>query len=273
MILKVDLQCRRCYKKISKAICQVQEKVNIQEILFNEKTNTVTISGPFDAKKVCQKLCCKAYSVIKEIDIKDVKEKPKEAPNQPAKPAEPAKEKPKEAKPAEPSKDKPKEAKPAQPAEPKKDKPKDAEKPKDAKPAEPKKDKPKDADKPKEAKPAEPAEVKKDKPKEVKFAEPEGEKEKPKALEWLRSEPMYFDQPVQGYEPVWAKPACGCQGYYGNSMCCGCAGGGGYGGAGGYGWGQPGPSQVVYGKPVYDGYNNGSHNYFCEEDPQSCSIM
>jgi hypothetical protein len=44
--------------------------MNIKTISFDEKSNTVTISGPFDADMVGNKLCCKAGRVIKEMDVK-----------------------------------------------------------------------------------------------------------------------------------------------------------------------------------------------------------
>ncbi|ONK80096.1 uncharacterized protein A4U43_C01F13850 [Asparagus officinalis] len=253
ILLKVDLQCHRCYKRIRKTICKLQERENIQSIIFDEKSNSVTISGPFNPKKVCKKLCCEACNIIKDIQIKDNKEK----------------EKPKDAKPA----DKPKDAKPAEPAKSKDDKPKDAkpaDKPKDAKPA----------GKPKDDKPAEPVKSKEDKPKE---SEPKADK--PKAYEAYPpiSEPVFM---YSGYQtgPVWSSSSCACagqpwyDGYYGGNRYCRCAAGSGSG----YGWmpqgpigqaGPIGPQGVVYGQPVYGGYKD-SHNFFCEEDPQaSCSIM
>lgn len=44
--------------------------MNIKTISFDEKSNAVTISGPFDADTVCNKLCCKAGRVIKAMDVK-----------------------------------------------------------------------------------------------------------------------------------------------------------------------------------------------------------
>lgn len=51
--------------------------MNIKTISFDEKSNAVTISGPFDADKVCNKLCSEAGRVIKEMDVKG-KEKAKD---------------------------------------------------------------------------------------------------------------------------------------------------------------------------------------------------
>jgi len=70
VVLKVDLECERCYKKIRRVLCKIQDEMNIKTISFDEKSNAVTISGPFDAEKVCKKLCCKAGRVIKEMDVK-----------------------------------------------------------------------------------------------------------------------------------------------------------------------------------------------------------
>ncbi|KAK3127650.1 hypothetical protein QOZ80_7AG0576450 [Eleusine coracana subsp. coracana] len=69
IVLKVDLECQRCYKKIRRTLCKIQDKMNIKTISFDEKSNSVTISGPFDADKVCQKLCCHAGRVIKEMNV------------------------------------------------------------------------------------------------------------------------------------------------------------------------------------------------------------
>ncbi|XP_058081872.1 protein PYRICULARIA ORYZAE RESISTANCE 21-like [Magnolia sinica] len=56
LVLKVDLDCDPCYKKIRKALCQFRE---IQSQSFDEKQKKVTISGPFDPEKLIKKLYCK----------------------------------------------------------------------------------------------------------------------------------------------------------------------------------------------------------------------
>ncbi|OEL30299.1 hypothetical protein BAE44_0008686, partial [Dichanthelium oligosanthes] len=84
IVLKVDLECERCYKKIRRVLCKIQDKMDIKTISFDEKKNAVTISGPFDADKVCKKLCCKAGRVIKEMDVKG-KEKEAKAEGKPEK--------------------------------------------------------------------------------------------------------------------------------------------------------------------------------------------
>ncbi|XP_072990320.1 uncharacterized protein [Typha latifolia] len=67
LILKVDLDCKCCYKKIEKILCKIQDEVYITRISYDEKNNTVTVSGPFDPDKLSKKLRCKAGKLI--IDI------------------------------------------------------------------------------------------------------------------------------------------------------------------------------------------------------------
>uniref|UniRef100_A0A2N9GR57 HMA domain-containing protein n=1 Tax=Fagus sylvatica TaxID=28930 RepID=A0A2N9GR57_FAGSY len=106
MVLKVDLQCHRCFKKV-----------------YNEKENLVVIKVVCcSPEKIKEKLIYKGGGVIKSIEIK-APEKPKPADK--PKDEKPKDEKPKDEKP----KEKPKDEKP------KDDKPKD-EKPKDEKPKE-----------------------------------------------------------------------------------------------------------------------------------------
>ncbi|KAM0922311.1 hypothetical protein ACQ4PT_006250 [Festuca glaucescens] len=75
VVLKVDLECARCYKKIRKVLCKIQDKMNIKTISFDEKSNAVTVSGPFDADKLCRKLCSEAGKVIRELHVKGKAEK------------------------------------------------------------------------------------------------------------------------------------------------------------------------------------------------------
>lgn len=44
--------------------------MNIKTISFDEKSNAVTVSGPFDAEKLCRKLNSEAGKVIKELHVK-----------------------------------------------------------------------------------------------------------------------------------------------------------------------------------------------------------
>ncbi|KAJ8526217.1 hypothetical protein K7X08_028694 [Anisodus acutangulus] len=122
MILKVDLQCSSCYKKVKKILCKFPQ---IRDQLYDEKANTIIITVVCcNPEKFRDKLCSKGCGVIKSIEIK---EPPK--PKQPEKPKEPEKpkapENPKEVekpkapeKPKEVEKPKPKEAPKPQPLPP-----------------------------------------------------------------------------------------------------------------------------------------------------------
>ncbi|MQM18509.1 hypothetical protein Taro_051504 [Colocasia esculenta] len=160
IILTVDLSCGKCHDKIKKVLSKYEDRWNIRSVVWDEKNNKITLTGPFCPDKLSKKLCKKACKVIKSYDIPDHcdcnKEKPKPKPA-PAKPAEPKKDPPKPetpkpaaAKPAEPKKDPPK------PENPKPAAPAPAPKP-EAAPAPPKADKP--APSPPQPKPAEPAPV------------------------------------------------------------------------------------------------------------------
>ncbi|CAM0151546.1 unnamed protein product [Urochloa decumbens] len=122
LIIEVDLQCEKCFKKIQKVLCKLQSKEeDIRKIDYDNAKNTVTISGPFNAAKLSKKLRCKACEVIKDIKIKPQEEKKPEAKKSEEK--KPEAKKPEEKKPAE-EKKKPEEKKPAEekkkPAEEKK---------------------------------------------------------------------------------------------------------------------------------------------------------
>ena len=156
IIMKVDLQCCRCNKKIRKVLCDLQDRWNIQAIIYDEKKGTVTVSGNFDPEKLIKKLCCKASKVIKEIEIKKpeppkpdppppppevvpapappppdpvppppeeppkpVEEPPKPAPPPPEEPAKPAPEPVEEPKPAPPPQEEPTKSAPEPVVEPK----------------------------------------------------------------------------------------------------------------------------------------------------------
>ncbi|CAM0885601.1 unnamed protein product [Alopecurus aequalis] len=70
IIIKVDLECYRCHAKIKKVLDRITEKGEfvIDDIKY-EKNDRVIVSGPFDADKLADKLCCKACNIIKEIEI------------------------------------------------------------------------------------------------------------------------------------------------------------------------------------------------------------
>ncbi|KAF8369507.1 hypothetical protein HHK36_032474 [Tetracentron sinense] len=83
LVLKVDLDCHCCYKKIKKVLCMFHE---IRDQKFDEKNNTVTITGPFCPQKMTKKLCCKAGKTIKCIEEKKPETTPANKPDPPAKP-------------------------------------------------------------------------------------------------------------------------------------------------------------------------------------------
>ncbi|CAN4114624.1 unnamed protein product [Withania somnifera] len=122
MVLKVDLQCCSCYKKVKKILCKFPQ---IRDQVYDEKANTVTITVVCcNPEKLRDKLCCKGCGVIQSIEIKEPPkpkppEKPKvviEKPKEPEKPKVVIVEKPKEPKPKQP--EKPKEAPKPQPVAP-----------------------------------------------------------------------------------------------------------------------------------------------------------
>ncbi|KAE8664540.1 hypothetical protein F3Y22_tig00112759pilonHSYRG00022 [Hibiscus syriacus] len=204
MVLKVDLQCFKCYKKVKKVLCKFPQ---IRDQIYDEKANTVTITVTCcSPEKIRDKICYKGGGSIKSIEIK-----PPAKPKQPEKPKE-AEKKPEKSKEAEKKPEKPKEA------EKKPEKPKEAEKkPEKPKEAEKKTEKPKEAEKPKES-----GEKKAEKPKEAAPAAP------PKAVEaaplppaayalgysymdgyhhgWGGGVPSYYggppQQPLQNYETI-----------------------------------------------------------------------
>ncbi|XP_052183672.1 protein PYRICULARIA ORYZAE RESISTANCE 21-like isoform X2 [Diospyros lotus] len=114
MVVKVDLECPSCHKKIKKILAKFRE---IRDQVYDVKKGTVTITVVCcNPEKIRDKLCCKGGKTIKGIEIK-VPPKPKEEKPKDDKPKEdkPKGDKPKEEKPKEdkPKADKPKEDKPA----------------------------------------------------------------------------------------------------------------------------------------------------------------
>ncbi|KAJ6700306.1 HEAVY METAL TRANSPORT/DETOXIFICATION SUPERFAMILY PROTEIN [Salix purpurea] len=89
MVIKVDLECEKCHRKIKKVLCRIPQ---IQNQIYDKKAGTVTITVfCCSPEKVREKIIFKGGEAVKSIEIK-VPEKPKP-------PAPPAKvpEKPKEA--------------------------------------------------------------------------------------------------------------------------------------------------------------------------------
>ncbi|GFY91644.1 heavy metal transport/detoxification superfamily protein [Actinidia rufa] len=86
MVLKVDLHCSNCYKKIKKVLCKFPQ---IRNQVYDDKANTVTITVVCcNPEKIRDKLCCKGGKTIKSIEIKHPS-KPKE-PEKPKEPKTPA---------------------------------------------------------------------------------------------------------------------------------------------------------------------------------------
>ncbi|XP_062001310.1 protein PYRICULARIA ORYZAE RESISTANCE 21-like [Rosa rugosa] len=69
MILKVDLQCEKCYRKVKKVLCKFPQ---IRDQTYDEKNNLVIIKVVCcSPEKIRDKLCCKGGDAIKSIDIKE----------------------------------------------------------------------------------------------------------------------------------------------------------------------------------------------------------
>ncbi|CAN6226567.1 unnamed protein product [Urochloa humidicola] len=119
LIIEVDLQCEKCFKKIQKVLCKLQAKSeDIRKVDYDNTKNTVTISGPFDPVKLSKKLRCKACDVIKDIKIvKPQEEKKAEAKKPEEKKPEEKKPDEEKKKPAAEEKKKPAEEKEKKPAE------------------------------------------------------------------------------------------------------------------------------------------------------------
>ncbi|GER51625.1 heavy metal transport/detoxification superfamily protein [Striga asiatica] len=235
MVLKVDLQCPCCYKKVKKILCKFPQ---IRDQVYDEKANTVTITVfCCNPEKIRDKLCCKGAKVIKSIEIKDPpKPKLPEKPKDPVKPKEPEKpkvviiEKPKEL-------EKPKVVMPEKPKEP--EKPKQVENPQE---------KPKEVEKPKEG-------PKPERPKIIPQAAPN----------FPQPEPVVgpsWPEPVNEYPAAYpVRTCCGeCYGGYGGGPCYNGYGNDDYYGYDGYGYGRGCPIRRC-------------DYYFSDENPRGCSIM
>ncbi|GMY23791.1 protein PYRICULARIA ORYZAE RESISTANCE 21 isoform X4 [Fagus crenata] len=88
MVLKVDLQCPRCYKKVKKVLFKFPQ---IQDQVYNEEENLVMITVVYCCpESIKQKIISKGGGAIKSIEIKEP-EKPKAKPSPPpqAKPPPP----------------------------------------------------------------------------------------------------------------------------------------------------------------------------------------
>ncbi|CAK7323312.1 unnamed protein product [Dovyalis caffra] len=250
LVIKVDLECEKCQRKIKKVLCKIPREflipsssiktLEIQNQIYDKKAGTVTVTVVCcSPEKIKRKICCKGGEAVKGIEIK-VPEKPKpaEKPKAPEKPKEP--EKPKQ---------------PEKPKEP--EKPKQPEKPKTPeKPKEP--EKPKAPEKPKEP----------EKPKQ-----PEKPKEPEKPKQPAAPAPPKPPEPVPGYPPVPVYPRTCCDECYhgiGGGPCF-------------HDYGRPAPPPC-YGRPVYDSWGGGCDcrrsgyyvcrcEYVCDDRPSVCTIM
>ncbi|PQP96271.1 myelin-associated oligodendrocyte basic protein-like [Prunus yedoensis var. nudiflora] len=91
MVLKVDLQCHKCYKKVKKVLCKFPQ---IRDQIYDEKQNQVVIKVVCcSPEKIRDRICCKGRGVIKSIEIKEP-EKPKPPPPEKPKPPPPPPENP-----------------------------------------------------------------------------------------------------------------------------------------------------------------------------------
>lgn len=74
MLLKVDLQCSRCYKKVKKVICKFPQ---IRDQVYDEKNNIVIIKVfCCDPERIRDKLCARGCGVIKSIEIRGLDPEP-----------------------------------------------------------------------------------------------------------------------------------------------------------------------------------------------------
>ncbi|KAK9091865.1 hypothetical protein Syun_026776 [Stephania yunnanensis] len=79
LLLKVDLDCSKCYNRIRKTLCQLHSEIRSQT--WDTKQNIVIIAGPFDAQEMSMKIKYRAGKVVKDIEIKGGGDaKPKAAP-------------------------------------------------------------------------------------------------------------------------------------------------------------------------------------------------
>ncbi|XP_004293392.1 PREDICTED: vacuolar protein-sorting protein BRO1-like [Fragaria vesca subsp. vesca] len=73
MVLKVDLQCEKCYKKVKKVLCKFPQ---IRDQTYDEKNNQVIVKVVCcSPEKIRDKLCCEGDGAIKRIDILEPKKK------------------------------------------------------------------------------------------------------------------------------------------------------------------------------------------------------
>ncbi|ONI09716.1 hypothetical protein PRUPE_4G004900 [Prunus persica] len=240
MVLKVDLQCHKCYKKVKKVLCKFPQ---IRDQIYDEKQNQVVIKVVCcSPEKIRDRICCKGGGAIKGIEIKEP-EKPKPPP-----PAD----KPKQAPPA----DKPKPPPPADKPKP----PPPADKPKPP-PAADKPKPPPPEDKPKPPPPA-------DKPKP-----PPEDKPKPPPADNPKPPPPPAPVPIC-YPPPNVNACCmDCyHGHPGGPCQTGYGGIAPYIQYDGY-YGRPVYDSYGGGRSYNTNYCVARSDCFSEENPQGCTVM
>lgn len=72
IIVVVDLDCYKCYNKMRKILCKLQDHERIRTISFDDKSKTITIVGPFDPQRLACKIRCKGGKVVKDVHIVDI---------------------------------------------------------------------------------------------------------------------------------------------------------------------------------------------------------
>ncbi|KAI4365021.1 hypothetical protein MLD38_021043 [Melastoma candidum] len=268
MVMKVDLQCYKCYRKIKKVLCCCPQ---IRDQVYDEKQNTVTITVVCcSPEKIMERIACKAGDTVESIEILPDKPKDPEKPKPVEKPKEPEKKEPEKPKPAD---------KPVEPEKKKEpEKPKPAEKPKDP-------EKPKEPEKKKEPEKPKPVEPLKEAAKPPEQAPPPAPAPKAPAPTPAPAPAPKMQEPALALAPTLLDPVA--QGYpqltptgqvpmYPTGMCCCCHEGGpcyhGYGQAPMWynGYTQP----AAYNFPDRNqGYYVNRCDYISEENASGCSIM
>ncbi|XP_066358557.1 protein PYRICULARIA ORYZAE RESISTANCE 21-like [Miscanthus floridulus] len=69
LVVTLNHGCCRCFTKIRKTVCKLQETEDIRAISYDEVSRTVTVSGAFDPLVLPCKLRRKAGCVIKDIQL------------------------------------------------------------------------------------------------------------------------------------------------------------------------------------------------------------
>ncbi|XP_030471189.2 protein PYRICULARIA ORYZAE RESISTANCE 21-like [Syzygium oleosum] len=85
MLIKVDLQCSRCYKKIKKLLCKFPQ---IRDQIYDEKQNMVLIAVVCcSPEKIRQKIICKGGETVLSVEIlPDKSKEPEKKPEKQEKP-------------------------------------------------------------------------------------------------------------------------------------------------------------------------------------------